>query len=61
MLRVVRLTSLTPSRCSIEARRAVAAGGVMPSKRAVADRLPCFAMSTKNSSSVEDDVFKIIE
>lgn len=48
---VVRLSSRTPSRFSMFARRALTAEGVMPESRANDAKLPCLTSFTKKSSS----------
>ncbi|MNO05406.1 hypothetical protein D3C81_2267750 [compost metagenome] len=51
MLRVVRLSRRTPSRCSSCASRLDTAGGVRLSSRAVAARLPSLTSWVKKANS----------
>ncbi|MNV91935.1 hypothetical protein D3C71_1864810 [compost metagenome] len=51
MLRVVRLSRRTPSRCSNCTRRLETAGGVRFNSRAAAARLPTLMSKVKNANS----------
>ena len=60
MRRVVRLSNCTPSRASSSARRRLTAGGVNPSSRAAADRLPQRIRTWKKAISPEALAIAII-
>ena len=51
MRRVVRLSSCTPRRCSICARRLLTAGVLMSSSRPAAEKLPARSSWLKNAIS----------